>query len=154
METIQLVLHQEPVPPRLLQPKVPRDLETVCLKCLEKETARRYVSAEALAGDLGADACRLLDKVVAMFRRRALDWLRDDLATYDTLAGQDEAAVNQAIQQRPRHWRGNADLASVRDPQALDRLADDDRAAWQTLWRGVDELAERLAKKGEAAKGR
>jgi WD40 repeat protein len=51
-ETIQQVLHEDPVPPRRLQPKVPRDLETVCLKCLEKEPARRYPSAQALADDM------------------------------------------------------------------------------------------------------
>lgn len=51
-ETIKLVLTAEPVPPARLQPTVPRDLETICLKCLEKETSRRYPSADDLANDL------------------------------------------------------------------------------------------------------
>src|SRR5262249_45301197 len=52
LDTLEQVRGQEPVPPRRLQPKVPADLETVCLKCLHKEPARRYATAEALAGGL------------------------------------------------------------------------------------------------------
>jgi serine/threonine protein kinase/Tfp pilus assembly protein PilF len=51
-ETIKLLLDTEPRPPRLLNPKVDRDLSTICLKCLEKDPKRRYPSAVALAEDL------------------------------------------------------------------------------------------------------
>src|SRR5205807_2436539 len=47
-ETLAQVMYSEPVPPRRLQPKLPRDLETVCLKCLQKEPRRRYETAAAL----------------------------------------------------------------------------------------------------------
>jgi eukaryotic-like serine/threonine-protein kinase len=52
-EVIQQVLHADPTPPTRLQTSVPKDLETICLKCLEKEPRLRYESAEALADDLG-----------------------------------------------------------------------------------------------------
>src|SRR5256884_4060296 len=51
-ETIKLLLETEPRPPRLLNPKIDRDLSTICLKCLEKDPKRRYSSALALAEDL------------------------------------------------------------------------------------------------------
>jgi WD40 repeat protein len=52
VDTLQQVVADDPVPPRALQPKVPRDLETVCLKCLEKQPGRRYATALELADDL------------------------------------------------------------------------------------------------------
>ena len=52
IETIRLLLDTEPRQPRLLNPKIDRDLSTICLKCLEKDPKRRYSSALALAEDL------------------------------------------------------------------------------------------------------
>ena len=51
-ETIRLLLNTEPRKPRALNPKIDRDLSTICLKCLEKDPKRRYSSALALAEDL------------------------------------------------------------------------------------------------------
>src|SRR5262249_5150326 len=52
LETLAQVCEQEPVPPRHWQSKVPRDLQTICLKCLEKTPELRYGSAGELAEDL------------------------------------------------------------------------------------------------------
>jgi serine/threonine protein kinase/WD40 repeat protein len=51
-DILALVINEEPLPPSRLSPKVPRDLETICLKCLEKEPTRRYATAGELADDL------------------------------------------------------------------------------------------------------
>jgi WD40 repeat protein len=51
--TLDLVLHQDVVSPRLLNGSVPCDLETICLRCLEKEPSRRYATAQILADELG-----------------------------------------------------------------------------------------------------
>ena len=52
LQTLHLVRSREPVPPRELQPATPRDLQTICLKCLEKEPGKRYATAGELADDL------------------------------------------------------------------------------------------------------
>ena len=52
LETLEHVRIQDPVPPRRMQPRITRDLETICLKCLRKDPPRRYATAMALADDL------------------------------------------------------------------------------------------------------
>ncbi|HYH64349.1 MAG TPA: serine/threonine-protein kinase, partial [Urbifossiella sp.] len=54
MATIEQVLNREPSPPRKSDPAIPRDLDTICLKCLEKDPRRRYPTADALGADLRA----------------------------------------------------------------------------------------------------
>ena len=86
-DTLLQVLHQGPVPPSRLRVKTPRDLETICLKCLEKDINRRYASALDLADDL----TRFLDgrPVVARpvsLSGRALKWARRRPSLAATLA--------------------------------------------------------------------
>jgi eukaryotic-like serine/threonine-protein kinase len=77
LETILQVLKNDAVPVRELQPKVARDLETICLKCLHKDPAKRYATAAALCDDLG----RYLDGLPVLARppgglERAGRWAR------------------------------------------------------------------------------
>jgi serine/threonine-protein kinase len=77
LDTLQLVQSVEPVPVRHLQPKVPRDLETICLKCLEKDPRKRYASALDLAADLRAflDGKPIQARPIRTWER-ALKWAR------------------------------------------------------------------------------
>ena len=79
METVLQVIHQEPVPPSRHNAKVPRDLETICLKCLHKEPRLRYATAAALAEELerflrgeaiAARPERRLERLARRVRRR------------------------------------------------------------------------------------
>jgi hypothetical protein len=76
-ETLRLVLTDEPVHPSRLKSSVPRDLETICMKCLEKNPRRRYDTASALAEDLGSF---LADEPVnarpAGRLRRSIAWIK------------------------------------------------------------------------------
>ncbi len=67
-ETLRQVQKEEPVPPRHLQSKIPRDIETICLKCLQKDPSRRYTSA----GELREDLQRFLDGKA--IRARPVGW--------------------------------------------------------------------------------
>jgi hypothetical protein len=78
VDTVLMVLEQDPVPPRMLNPKADRDLEMICLRCLQKPSDLRYASAAALADDLQA---YLNDESIAArsgrFAQVVAGWMRE-----------------------------------------------------------------------------
>ena len=101
-ETLEQVRHQEPVPPRRLNPAIPRDLETICLKCLRKEPGQRYGSAQAVADELR----RFLDGVAIAARpvsapEKTWRWCRRRPA----VAAPGRGAGLHALRRLPRHVR-------------------------------------------------
>jgi len=90
----------------------------------------------------GKDSDKLDDKVCARWRQQALDWLRADLAWWSKSLDAKSPSV-AAVQQTMRHWQTDADLAGVRDENALAKLPDDERARWRQLWTDVSALIKR-----------
>jgi WD40 repeat protein len=86
MDVLLRLRQEEAIPPRRLQPSVPRDLETVCLKCLQKDPRHRYASAEALADDLRRflDGKPIAARPVSM-PERAWRWAKRNRAEAATL---------------------------------------------------------------------
>ena len=77
LDTLSQLLDSDPVPPRLLNPNVPRDLEAICMKCLDKEPSRRYPAARFLEDELQryldgeaihASGVNLLDRITRALR--------------------------------------------------------------------------------------
>ena len=98
METVIDVIHKEPIPPSRLRPRLSRDLETICLKCLAKEPHRRYAGA----GALGDDLARYLAGGAIRGRRtsaaeRGLKWARRQPAAAALAALGGMAVVGLAV---------------------------------------------------------
>jgi serine/threonine-protein kinase len=95
--TVLQVIHQEPAPPSRLNGKVPRDLETICLKCLHKDPRRRYASAAALADDLRRymEGRPILARPLG-WRGRVVRWARREPAAA-ALVGTALALVSLAV---------------------------------------------------------
>jgi WD40 repeat protein/tRNA A-37 threonylcarbamoyl transferase component Bud32 len=87
LDTVLQVLEQEPVPPRRVQPEIPTDLETICLKCLQKEPGKRYASAGELADDIRRFLAGEPIRARPVGRvKRAAKWVRRNLLVAALLA--------------------------------------------------------------------
>jgi hypothetical protein len=114
------------------------------------DAGHRYnaACAAALAGCAkGKDDPAPDDASRARLLKQALDWLKADLDAWKRRPGAEAPRVEQAL----NHWRADADLAGVRDAEALAKLPEEERAVWKALWAEVDEA---LAKVGGPARER
>lgn len=107
------------------------------------KTWDRYNAAcvAALAGcGKGEDAAGLGAEERGRLRGQALGWLRADLAAWEKLLDGGRPADVKEVREKMRHWQKDADLAGVRDKDALQRLPEAEREPWQKLWTDVAEL--------------
>jgi tetratricopeptide (TPR) repeat protein len=113
-------------------------------KLTEILDSHRYdaACAAALAGcGQGEDATKLDDAERVRLRRQALDWLAADFAAWTKLA--DNASDRPRLRDTMRHWQIDPDFACIRGDEALARMPEAERAAWQKLWADVADLLKR-----------
>jgi eukaryotic-like serine/threonine-protein kinase len=115
IETLQLVQLEHPVSIRTLQPSVPRDLETICLKCLQKEPERRYATADDLADDLqGFLEYRPVVARPIGVAERSLRWAkRNPLATVLVFSVLLATVLTTALWLRAEYFRDSAVSATL-----------------------------------------
>jgi eukaryotic-like serine/threonine-protein kinase len=144
LDTVLQVLHEEPARPRSLNAAVPRDLETTCLKCLQKDPQRRYGSAEALADDLQRWLAGepIAARPVGRWERARL-WVRRRPAAAALIAVSIVASLTLLVGGVAYHWRLESALADARNARTQveereltvrGQLYDYDVRAMQEAW--------------------
>jgi eukaryotic-like serine/threonine-protein kinase len=165
-ESLIKVVSENPAPLRRLDPRIPRDLETIVMKCLEKEPQRRYDSARALAADLG----RFLDGEAILARRasplyRAGKWIRRNRALAGVLAGATALLLAGGAWSLRAQWRAEQRARVLqRFSQEVTRVESDMRLASllpihdtsrekEPLRRRREAIAEEMGRLGSVAAG-
>jgi serine/threonine-protein kinase len=156
-ETVLQVINQDPAPPSRLNARVPRDLETICLKCLHKDPQRRYPTAAALADDLqrflrgepiAARPAGLPERLGKWVRRRP-GWaalLAASLLVAAALVGMSFWLVAQRAYERQAVEADLKEAADLRDSARWEEArAVLDRAGGRLGWTGPNDLVRRLA---------
>jgi serine/threonine-protein kinase len=148
LDTVLQVVSEEPVPPSRLQPKVPRDLETVCLTCLRKDPARRYARALDLAEDLRRfQAGEPILARPTSWWERAVKWARRRPATAGLLAVSAAAVVALAavgLTYQARLRRSNAELSA-----ALEKADQEHERAQAHLHKALEAVDRMLTQVGD-----
>jgi tetratricopeptide (TPR) repeat protein len=148
LETLRQVVEQDPSRPRALNPRVDFDLETICLKCLEKEPQRRYASALALAEDLDRFlAGEPIQARSATFWERAIKWakrrpaaaalLAVTLAAVASLAGAGLVYLDQRARLAENELSAQRRLAGLRS-EVQDLVARGEAAVSREEWHNVE----------------
>jgi serine/threonine-protein kinase len=123
-----------------------RDAFTAEPKSAEEATRYDAACAAVLAGcGQGKDANKLDNQERALWRRQALDWLRQNLAWWSNALGKGDAQTNAQARQRLRHWKVDRDLVGIRTEDGLARLPDEERKQWERFWSDVDTLLRRVS---------
>jgi tetratricopeptide (TPR) repeat protein len=157
MDTLLQVVQQEPVPPSQFQPRLPRDLETICLKCLKKPAAKRYASAGDLADDLERflNGRPILARPVGPLERLA-KWVRRHKALSGLmvaivlgLAAGFYALVKDRQVETERRERAEKDLLAERQAAHEERVRNARAAAARGDWDHALELYEPAIADGE-----
>src|SRR5205823_2743798 len=160
LDTLLQVVSEEPVPPSRLHPKLARDLETICLKCLQKDPAKRYTSAGALADDLRhflagepivARPIATLERIWRWCRRNqrvaallaTVFFLLALVAVVSTVAAFRIAAEQARVEQQRTQAQANLEQAL----KAVDEMLTQVGQTWLRDLPGVDQVRRELLQK-------
>jgi tetratricopeptide (TPR) repeat protein len=106
-----------------------------------EDTRYNAACAAALAGcGQGKGAEKLDERERSLWRKQALDWLRQDLAWWGKALDRGDGRTSAQVQQRMQRWQTDRDFEGVRARDALARLPDEERKQWERLWSDVDAL--------------